>query len=63
MSDLSTEQFLDLLQRQGGPRHLDLAGRDLSEIDLSGEALEEVLEELGYTREEIQRLRQEKAIV
>ncbi len=48
MSDLTTDQLLDLLQRNGGPRNLDLEGRDLSGINLSGEVLEELLEEQGY---------------
>lgn len=48
MSDLTTNQFLELLQRNGGARNLDLEGKDLSGIDLSGEMLEELLEEQGY---------------
>jgi len=48
MSDLTTDQFLDMLQRSGGARNLDLEGRDLSGINLSGEVLEELLEEQGY---------------
>jgi len=47
MSDLTTEQFIDLLLRRGGPQRLDLAGRDFNEIDLSGEMLAELLEEMG----------------
>lgn len=47
MSDITTEQFLDLLLREGGSKRLNLAGRDLSEIDLSGEALEDLMEEMG----------------
>ncbi|MBI2886093.1 MAG: pentapeptide repeat-containing protein [Chloroflexi bacterium] len=48
MSELTTEQVLELLQRQGGSQNVDLSGRDLTGIDLSGEALEELLEEQGY---------------
>jgi len=48
MSDITTDQFLDMLQRSGGARNLDLEGRDLSGINLSGEVLEEMLEEQGY---------------
>ncbi len=48
MSDLTTDQLLDMLQRNGGARNLDLEGRDLSGINLSGEVLEELLEEQGY---------------
>ena len=47
MSDITTEQFLDLLLREGSPKKLNLSGRDFSEIDLSGEALEELMEEMG----------------
>ena len=48
MSDITTEQFLDLLQRNGGAQNADLAGQDLAGINLSGEALEEIMEESGY---------------
>lgn len=48
MSDLTTEQFLDLLQRNGGSQNLDLTSRDLTGINLSGETLEEILEERGF---------------
>lgn len=48
MSDVTTEQLLDIIQRNGGARALDLANRDLTGIDLSGELLEELLDEQGY---------------
>ncbi len=48
MSDITTEQFLDLLQRNGGAQNADLAGQDLAGINLSGETLEEIMEEEGY---------------
>ncbi len=48
MADYSTEQLLEMLQRQGGAANVDLAGQDLSGIDLSGEAIGEVLDDIGY---------------
>jgi len=48
LADLTTEQFLDLLQERGGAQNTDFAGHDLAGINLSGEALEEILAELGY---------------
>ena len=48
MSELTTEQLLELIQRHGGARDIDLADHDLSGINLSGETLEELLEEQGY---------------
>lgn len=48
MADYTTEQILDLLERRGGAANLDLTGHDLTGINLSGEALEELLEEIGY---------------
>ena len=48
MADFNTEQLLEMLQRQGGAGNLDLSGHDLTGINLSGEALEELLDELGY---------------
>jgi len=48
MADYTTEQLLSLLERKGGAANLDLTGHDLTGINLSGEALEELLEEIGY---------------
>ncbi len=48
MSDFTTEQFLDLLQDRGGAQNADFTGHDLTGINLSGEALEEILEQMGY---------------
>ena len=48
MADYTTEQILDLLERKGGAANLDLTGQDLTGINLSGEVLEELLEETGY---------------
>ena len=42
MADFNTEQLLEMLQRQGGAGNLDLSGHDLTGINLSGEALEEL---------------------
>jgi uncharacterized protein YjbI with pentapeptide repeats len=49
MADYNTEQLLEMIQRQGGAANVDLSGHDLTGINLSGEVLEELLEEMGYT--------------
>ena len=52
MADFNTEQLLEMLQRQGGAGNLDLSGHDLTGINLSGEALEELLDEHDALAEE-----------
>ena len=49
MSEYTTRQILDMIEANGGPEGLDLSGKDLSEIDLSHEAIQA---ELARVREE-----------
>jgi uncharacterized protein YjbI with pentapeptide repeats len=47
MSEYTREEILKLIEENGGPEGLDLSGKDLSDIDLSREAIEG---ELGKVR-------------
>ena len=40
MSEYTTRQILDMIKANGGPEGLNLSGKDLSEIDLSREAIQ-----------------------
>jgi len=45
MSEYTREEILKMIEDVGGPENLDLSGKDLSEIDLSAEAIARELEE------------------
>jgi uncharacterized protein YjbI with pentapeptide repeats len=40
MSEYTTRQILDMIEENGGPKGLDLSGKDLSWIDLSRERIQ-----------------------
>lgn len=46
---MSTDEVLDRIESNGGPKGLDLKGRDLSHIDLSRDTILTKLKERGYT--------------
>ena len=46
MSEYTTEEILKLIEENDGPEGLDLSGKDLTMIDLSGEAIEAKLKKL-----------------
>lgn len=47
MSEYTTRQILDMIQANGGPKGLDLSGRDLSEIDLGSERIQAEVNRMG----------------
>jgi len=44
MSEYTREEILKMIEENGGPENLDLSGKDLSDIDLSKEAIAKELE-------------------
>jgi len=49
MSEYTREEILKLIEENGGPEGLDLSGKDLSDIDLSREAIAAELEKRGIS--------------
>jgi uncharacterized protein YjbI with pentapeptide repeats len=47
-SKLTRRDLLTMIERNNGPEGLDLAGRDLREIDLSSDAIQTEMERLGF---------------
>lgn len=54
MSKYTTQEILELIERNGGPKGLDLSGKDLSSVDLGKETLaaelEKALEKAGIDK-------------
>ena len=44
MTDYTTQEIVKLIEEHGGPKGLDLSGKDLSGIDLGREAIKVELE-------------------
>jgi len=49
MTRLARDELLELIEQNGGPRGLDLAGKDLGRLDLGMHSLAEELEKRGLT--------------